>query len=452
MPDDCMANQSALECSSLPAGWVWRKLKDLIEGGRGICYGIVQPGIEAADGISVLRVENVENGRVSPINAIRVDPEVESKYRRSRLIGGEILITLVGAYFGKVALAPPSVRGFNVARAVGVIPVGEDAEYTALALRSPSCQRFIQTRATTTAQPTLNLADVAAIPIPWPSRRERTAIAHILGALDDKIELNRRMNETLEGMARALFKSWFVDFDPVRAKLDGCGPTGLDPATAALFPDHFEHTASGLAPAGWTFGCVRDLCVRVENGGTPKREVAAYWNPPEVPWLTSGEVREGFIVGTANFISREGLDSSSAKIWPAFTTVVALYGATAGYSTLLGIELSANQACCALIPAAGAAGFIFLLASSSLDVFQQQTRGSAQQNLSQSIVAELPTIVPSSQLLAAFDRLVYPLLRKCIENLTSSRTLAALRDALLPKLLSGEIRVPAAEKLVEEVA
>jgi type I restriction enzyme S subunit len=138
-------------------------------------------------------------------------------------------------------------------------------------------------------------------------------------------------------------------------------------------------------------------------------------------------------------------------MWPRFATLVALYGATAGYAALLGVELCANQACCALVSSAEAVSFTFLIASSALERFQQQTRGSAQQNLSQSIVADLPTVLPPKDILAVFDCRVRPLLSRCIQDLEESFTLATIRDAILPKLLSDEIRVLNAEKRIEEV-
>ncbi len=288
--------------------------------------------------------------------------------------------------------------------------------------------------------PNLNSQVLKSLPVRLPPISEQKAVAHILGTLDDKIELNRRMNETLEAMAQAIFKSWFVDFDPVRAKTEGHDP-GLPKIVVDLFPDSFEESELGPIPMGWSAGRIRDLCQQIENGGTPKRQVEDYWHPEEVPWLTSGEVRQGFIVRTENFISREGLDNSSAKMWPCLTTVVALYGATAGYASLLGMELCANQACCALIPVTEAGCFNFLAVSSALGHFQQQTRGSAQQNLSQSIVADLPTIVPPKDVLAAFDRQVQPSLSRCVQNIVESVVLATIRDALLPKMLSGDIHI-----------
>src|ERR1019366_4231983 len=118
-------------------------------------------------------------------------------------------------------------------------------------VRSPLFKEQVAALTTGSAQPQLPIRDIRRVEIPLPPLAEQKAIAAVLGALDDKIELNRRMNATLEAMARALFQSWFVDFDPVRAKLDGRPPAALDPAPAALFPAHFDHKADGVVPTGW---------------------------------------------------------------------------------------------------------------------------------------------------------------------------------------------------------
>ncbi len=260
------------------------------------------------------------------------------------------------------------------------------------------------------------------IEIPVPPLHEQEAITQIFDALDDKIELNRRMNETLEALARALFRSWFVD------------------------------AAQAGLPKGWREGKLRDCCERVENGGTPRRDEPRYWIPATIPWLTSGEVRQAIVTKTENLISEDGLMNSSAKLWPAATTVVALYGATAGQVCFLGDTMCSNQACCGLIPKKEMRYYVYLHASSSVAALEQQSRGSAQQNLSQQIVADFLNTIPDGENLAKFDKNVHPLFLKWIANLNESRTHAALRDALLPKLLSGELRVPAAAKLVEAQA
>jgi type I restriction enzyme S subunit len=137
------------------------------------------------------------------------------------------------------------------------------------------------------------------------------------------------MNETLEAMARAIFQSWFVDFDPVRAKAKG-RDTGLPPEIAALFPSELVEVEGREVPKGWGVGTISEWCIRVENGGTPRRDNPEYWNPPKIPWLTSGEVRQDITISTENMISELGFANCSAKMWPKGATIVALYGATAG--------------------------------------------------------------------------------------------------------------------------
>jgi len=298
--------------------------------------------------------------------------------------------------------------------------------------------------------------DLEQLLLPWPEETsERRAIAHILGTLDDKIELNRRMNETLEQMARAIFKAWFVDFEPVRAKMEGRWKRGQSlPGMLAhfydLFPDRLVDSELGKIPEGWEVGKIRDCCERVENGGTPKRGEARFWEPAEVPWLTSGEVRQAIVTKTKNMISEEGLSNSSAKLWPAMTTVVALYGATAGQVCLLGETMCANQACCGLIPKKDTRYFVYMYMSMSAAFLAQQARGSAQQNLSQQIVADLPVVIPRPKVWEIYDKLVHPLFSRWIVNIENSFTLADLRDTLLPKLISREIRVKDAEGFLKE--
>ncbi len=147
---------------------------------------------------------------------------------------------------------------------------------------------------------------------------ERHAIARILGALDDKIELNRRTNETLEAAARALFKSWFVDFDPVRAKAEGRRPAGMDADTAAIFPSAFGETDIGEVPTGWRVGSVLDQA-ELMSGGTPRTEVAEYWGG-SIPWASAKDVSrcgDCFLVATERTITDRGLSESATQLIPA---------------------------------------------------------------------------------------------------------------------------------------
>src|SRR5690606_5493274 len=157
------------------------------------------------------------------------------------------------------------------------------------------------------AQPQLPIRDIKRLRIHLPPLSEQREIARILGSLDDKIELNRRMNETLEATARAIFKSWFVDFDPVRAKAEGRQPEGMDAETAALFPDSFEESELGLIPKGWRVGRLSET-IQIIGGGTPKTSVQEYWDG-DIFWFSVKDIpadSDVFVIETERRITQAG--------------------------------------------------------------------------------------------------------------------------------------------------
>jgi len=322
---------------------------------------------------------------------------------------------------------------------------GNDPHFASYLLRTVD----FQSCSDKSSVPGVNRNDLHRIPVLLPPLAEQKAIAAVLGALDDKIELNRRMNATLEAMARALFQSWFVDFDPVRAKLDGRPPAALDPATAALFPDSFQDSTLGHIPKGWEVGKIQDCCVQIQNGGTPRRNESRFWDGGNIPWLASGEVRQSIITTTESFITEVGLAESSAKWVPPFSTVVALYGATAGQVSFTSSRLTTNQAVCALVPKKGFAFFNYLTMRGATAGLENKAVGSAQQNISKGIVEETQVVLPPTTLVEQFGEVANPLFEHWISNLHQSRTLATLRDTLLPKLLSGELSMAGLESKLE---
>jgi type I restriction enzyme S subunit len=445
MAGDFDADALPSDVPELPDGWEWRQLFDFVSDGRSISYGVVQPGDHDPNGIPILRAENVQNSRVELRDVMRVSPSIESKYKRTRLSGGEVLITLVGAYFGKVAVAPHSASGYNTARAVGVVPVKSDNLFLSYALQSAVCQRYIQSWATTTAQPTLNLGDVGRIPIPTPPSKQRQAIAAMLAALDDKIELNRRMNATLEATARALFQSWFVDFDPVRAKLDCRKPDGLDKATAALFPATFQHSPLGPIPRGWTAQRMPDA-IEVNPRRTLKSGVLApYLDMKNLPTQghSADEVVEREFTSGTKF---QNGDTLLARITPCLENgktgfVDFLDEGQVGWGSTEYIVLAPKPP----LPSQ----FGYLLARSDAlraHAIQNMTGTSGRQRVPSECFNTFHLAVSSPEIARRFDELTAPLMSKIKSNAHESRTLAALRDTLLPKLLSGELTVRDTER------
>ena len=241
------------------------ELEKLIDPKRSISYGIVQPGAPFPNGVPIIRVSDVRNGQISTVDPLCVCPDIESHYLRTRLRGGELLITIVGTV-GETAIVPQELAGWNVARAIAVLPIRDEigAYWVKLALQSPLVRSRIDSRLNTTVQAMLNLGDIAKLSILLPPKSERETIETLLGALDDKIDLNRHTNETLEAMARAIFQDWFVDFGPTRAKMEGRSPY-LASEIWSLFPDRLDHEGK---PQGWETGTINDLA-EVSSGKRP---------------------------------------------------------------------------------------------------------------------------------------------------------------------------------------
>jgi len=250
------------------------------------------------------------------------------------------------------------------------------------------------------------LTELPNFKISVPELAEQQAIVKILQSIDDKIDLLHRQNATLESMAEALFRQWFV----VEAKEE------------------------------WETCSLHQLCCSVESGGTPKRNVPSYWNGT-IPWLTSSEVRTKIILTTNEYISEQGLENSAAKIWSQGTTVIAMYGATAGEVCYLARSVTANQACCGLIPLAHTRAFIYFYLCRNSLFLAEQASGSAQQNLNKGTIADLSLFRPPKDVLLRFEKLAGTYIDKIVYNQTQIRTLEKLRDTLLPRLMSGEVRV-----------
>lgn len=280
--------------------------------------------------------------------------------------------------------------------------------------------------------------------VPLPPLPEQRAIAHILGTLDDKIELNRRMNETLEGMARALFQSWFVDFDPVRAKAEGRDP-GLPKDLADLFPDSFEDSELGEIPKGWRVKTAEEVST-VGIGKTPPRKEHQWFseNPEDVPWMSIRDLGNAgvFISHTSEFLTSEAVEKFRVRRIPD-NTVVLSFKLTIGRIAITDGEMLSNEAIAhfRLHPDIPFGLFYLYCYLKGFSYDQLGSTSSIATAINSDMVRGIRVLVPPSDVAKPFEQRVAPLFGQ-IKNLQKqSRTLAALRDALLPKLISGELRV-----------
>ena len=298
-----------------------------------------------------------------------------------------------------------------------------------------------------TALPYLTVASLLNLTLEVPPQSEQRAIAHILGTLDDKIELNRRMNETLEAMARALFKSWFVAFDPVRAKVEGRDP-GLPQPLADLFPARLVDSELGEIPEGWEVGTLGDvLCQRVERCVASAETAARPYVPidcisPKSLFLTDSKTGEEAQSSLTKFYKGDLLFGAMR---PYFHKVcIAPFDGTTRTTAFVLYPTRKDDFAFATL---------LLHDSETIDFATRHSTGST---IPYAVWADsmetMPTVLPPSDLRAAFNDAARPLLARIPQPYFESRTLAALRDTLLPKLISGELRVQDAERFMDKVS
>ncbi|MEM6471937.1 MAG: restriction endonuclease subunit S [Planctomycetota bacterium] len=284
-----------------------------------------------------------------------------------------------------------------------------------------------------------------------PPLSQQKAIAEILGTLDDKIELNRRMNETLEALARALFKSWFVDFDPVRAKMDGRQPTGMDADTAALFPDSFVRYDGEVRPFGWESELLENAMESVIDyrGKTPRKTESG------VPLVTAKIVKGGRIREFGEFIDVDDYDSWMRRGIPKAGDIVMTTEAPLGeVAQLDDRKVALAQRVITLRGKSGKLANTYLRFLMQSPGFQAdllaRSSGTTVVGIKQSELRKVRLVLPPISQQDAFVERVVSMTSRVDRNWRESETLAKVRDALLPKLLSGEIRVGDVEEQVTD--
>ncbi|MEW6236417.1 MAG: restriction endonuclease subunit S [Candidatus Omnitrophota bacterium] len=382
-------------------------------------------------GVVVLRNQNIRNGRLDLSSSSFTDEEhYQQRIRRAKPLKGDLVITRE-APMGEVCEIPDGLRCCLGQRMVLIRPDGNkcSGRYLLYALQSREVRHeILVNEGTGSTVSNLRIPILERLPIPVLSLPEQRAIAHILGTLDDKIEMNRRMNETLEAMARAIFKSWFVDFDPVRAKAEG-RVSGLPPHIADLFPDSFEDSELGEIPKGWRVATFEDISV-ISSGKCPQNRHTLPTTDASIPlWGGNGliaYVPKSLYNKPILLTGRVGTLGSVFRItspcWPSDNTLVLL---------------SRDKEV-----------FEFLYLNLERVDFKSLNRGSTQPLLTQSDLKSQLFSFPGTKLLSRFHSIVNSLFEKVDALKSESHALAALRDTLLPKLLSGELRVKDAERFI----
>jgi len=370
------------------------RLEDLVTNGE-ISYGIVQPGYETASGVPIVRVKDIRDGRINQTSVLRVDPEISDRHGRTVLEGGELLVTIVGTV-GESAVVPKELAGWNVARAIAVVrPLGVSAQWIRLCLETSGVKQALGGVLNTTVQSTLNLADLKRLLIPVPPVRDREAIAEVLGALDEKIAASTSIVDASVNLATAIYAG--------ALQHDGLESVRLD-SMAEHLPGKY----------------------------LPKEAYAA-----------GGIYR---VYG-----SNSDMGSHAEALYPGGFTVLARIGSYCGSLRWSQRPAWVNNNASALLPVGGFDPWVLRHALARVDM-EPHRGGSGQPFIRVDSLMSSVVAVPSYDI----RRGIAPVLQDLAERETlaceSNRILAAMRDALLPPLMSGRIRVKDAEQMVGDVA
>ena len=437
----------------MASDWRQRKVSEVC---TGLFDGPHATPAESDTGPIFLRIENIERSGRLNFSAIRRINEADfPRWTRRVKPQEDDIVFSYEANLGLFCRVPAGFHGCLGRRLALVRPDKTRVvpAYLLYAFLSPTFQELLRQRTVLgSTVDRISLKEFPSYEIPLPPLAEQRAIANILGVLDDKIELNRRMNETLEGLARAIFQSWFVDFDPVRAQRDGLPPPALSPATAALFPDSFEDSELGKIPKGWTVEPVGGV-VECVGGGTPSTTEPKFWEGGTHHWTTPKDfssLQSPVLLDTDRKITDAGVAKISSGLLPTGTVLLSSR-APVGYLAIAAIPVAINQGFIAIKCNARASNFFMLnWCQANMIEIESRATGTTFAEISKQNFRPILVVLPPKELMAGFTAKVAPLYDKITTNVRQSAQLAAIRDALLPKLLSGEIRVAEAERLVED--
>jgi type I restriction enzyme S subunit len=441
--------ESDQQLAELPAGWKVARLGDMISLRGGLSYKGEFLSDSGNSLVTMGCVSASERFKKSGLKRYSGDFTERHRLRVGDMVIATRDVTQNRELLGSPALVPEGLPGEAVIAATNLYMVTNHSEtpteFLYWLMKTPAYRNQIVASAKGTTIVMLTKDSVENFTFPLPPLAEQKAIAAMLGALDDKIELNRRMNAMLEAIARALFQSWFVDFDPVRAKLDGREPVGLDPASAALFPDSFQDSEVGHIPKGWDVKTANEVSA-VGIGKTPPR-MEHHWfseNPEDVPWMSIRDlgIAGVFISHTSEFLTTEAVEKFRVKRIPD-NTVVLSFKLTMGRVAITDGEMLSNEAIAhfRINPDTtfGSAYLYCYLKGFGYD--QLGSTSSIATAINSNMVRGMRVLVPPKGIAEEFERKVKPLFTQMKNIHKQSRTLATLRDTLLPKLLSGELSI-----------
>ena len=398
--------------------WKEVRLDSLVN--RKICYGIVQPGFSPKNGIPVIKVNNVVKGLRDVSECDKTTEEISNSYKRTILKGGELIISLVGTV-GCVDIAPSSFAGANLVRATGMIDIEDELikHWVLYYIRTRQGQQYIEENLNTTVQRALNIKDLCKMPIPITSKHYMGRIVSILKSLDDKIEVNRKINENLEQQAQALFKSWFVDFEPFKN-------------------GEFVESELGMIPKGWKIKSLSEIADYVNGLAMQK------YRPEDgeigLPVLKIKELGQGSFDTNSEYCSPSKIGE---KYIIKDGDIIFSWSGTLMVKIWCGGKCGLNQHLFNVVTKDYPKWFAYQWTRHYLDNFIRIAKDKAvtMGHIKRGELDKAKVLIPESHHMKTISDIMKPIHLQMISNELKSRRLAELRDTLLPKLMSGELKV-----------
>ena len=438
--------------------WDWKRLGDhCIKIGSGSTPTGGKDAYLEYGPFTLIRSQNIYNDGFTPTGLAFIGEDQAKKLNGVSVEKNDVLLNITGDSVARVCLAPSKYLPSRVNQHVAIIrPKAQsfDSRYLRYFLASPYQQDLMLGLASAGAtRPALTKVMIENFKVPCPPLDTQGKIADILAALDDRIALLRETNATLEAIAQALFKSWFVDFDPVHAKQQDRAPEGMDEATAALFPDGFEESELGLVPRGWGVASIGDVVESV-GGGTPDTKESSYWHDGKYCWTTPKDlsgIQAPVLLTTERKLTDKGLAKVSSGLLPAGTLLLSSR-APIGYLAVAQVPMAINQGYIAMLPNSQLPPlFMLFWCRQNMETIKSRANGSTFMEISKKAFRPIPILVPPVTVIDAFVGIAGALFNRLVENEKQAQTLATLRDTLLPRLISGQLRLPVAEILTQEI-
>jgi len=430
--------------------WEWQPLGEVCRrGGGDIQTGPFGSQLHASDyvavGVPSIMPQNISEDRVNPEGISRIAACDAERLSRYLVKPGDIVYSRRGDVERR-ALITERERGWLCGTGCLRVRFGDgvvDPVYASYFLSHPATREWVVRHAVGATMPNLNTSILAALPFLLLPLREQRAISGVLSASDDKIEQNRRTAHALERLARAIFRAWFVDFEPVKAKAEGATsfPSMPQPVFDAL-PTRFVDSEIGPVPEGWDVKAIGDV-VTVKGGGTPSTKNPEYWNGGEHCWATPKDMsalEHQVLLDTERHVTDAGVDCISSGLLPVGTVLMSSR-APVGYLAIAGVPTAINQGFIAMV-CDGPLPPVFILnwAVNSMDTIKAHASGTTFPEISKSSFRPLPIIQPSDDAVTAYQQTTDALFNLLIAFLRERERLVEVRDYLLPRLLSGSVR------------